>query len=99
MTVPLKIAIAGLGTVGTGAFRILSENVELLAQRSQRRLEVTAVSALDRSRNRGINLDTINWYDDAVEMATSADCDIVLELIGGSEGVAKQVCELSLIHI
>ena len=96
MTVPMKIAIAGLGTVGTGAFRILSENVELLAQRSQRRLEVAAVSALDRSRNRGINLNTVNWYDDAVEMAASADCDVVLELIGGSEGVAKQVCESAI---
>ncbi|MBO43059.1 MAG: homoserine dehydrogenase [Rhodospirillaceae bacterium] len=96
MTEPMKIAIAGLGTVGTGAFRILSENVELLAQRSQRRLEVAAVSALDRSRNRGINLNTVNWYDDAVEMAASADCDIVLELIGGSEGVAKQVCESAI---
>ena len=46
---------------------------------TRRRLEVAAVSALDRSRNRGINLNTVNWCDDAVEMAASADCDVVLD--------------------
>ena len=96
MTLPLKIAIAGLGTVGASAYRILSEHSDLLAQRSQRRLDITAVSARDRSRDRGINLDTVDWYEDAVEMAASADCDIVLELIGGSEGVAKDVCESAI---
>jgi homoserine dehydrogenase len=96
MAAPLKIAIAGLGTVGAGVVKLLAENGELLAQRCGRPLAVTAVSARDKARDRGVDLGTAKWFDDAAALAAEADAEIVLELIGGSDGVAKRVCETAI---
>src|SRR3546814_15669271 len=93
---PLRIALAGLGTVGTGTLRLLSEQADLLARRCGRHVTVTDVSARDRSRDRGVALAGPRWHDDAVEMARSADVDVVVELIGGADGPAKAVCDAAL---
>ena len=93
MSGPLKIAIAGLGTVGAGAVELLSNQAELLSARAGRELRIVAVSARNRGRNRGVDLSGFEWHDDAVAMAREADVDAVVELIGGSDGAAKAVCE------
>ena len=93
---PLRIALAGLGTVGTGTLRLIAEQAELLAQRCGRPVTVTDVSARDRTRDRGIGLSELRWHDDAVAMARSAEVDVVVELIGGADGPAKAVCEAAL---
>lgn len=89
----LKIAVAGLGTVGTGTLKLLLEHKDLLKDRCGRVLEVTAVSSRDRNKDRGVPLDGIDWFDDPVAMAREADADVIVELIGGSDGVAKDICE------
>lgn len=96
MAEPLKIAVAGLGTVGAGTMRLLQSERQLLETRCQRPLEITAVSARDKSIDRGVDLDDCEWFDDAVLLAAKADADIIVELIGGSEGVARQVCEAAI---
>ncbi|MHA1113085.1 MAG: homoserine dehydrogenase [Alphaproteobacteria bacterium] len=96
MSGPLKIAIAGLGTVGAGTLRLLRGQAGLLAQRCGRELVVTAVAARDRSRDRGVSLDGLAWFDDAAAMAAQGDADVVVELIGGADGVAKSVCEAAI---
>jgi homoserine dehydrogenase len=93
---PLRIAIAGLGTVGAGTLRLLSEHGELLAARAGRPLTVTAVSARDKSKDRGVPLDELAWFDDPVAMAQEAEADVVVELIGGQDGPAKAVFEAAL---
>ncbi len=85
---PLKIGIAGLGTVGVGVIRLLAEHGELLATRCGRRIEVAAVSARDRGRDRGVELGAFKWYDDARDLARDGNVDVVVELIGGSDGIA-----------
>ena len=90
---PLKVAIAGLGTVGAGTVKLLTEHAELIAARAGRAIEVTAVSARNKSRDRGIDLSAMTWFDDPVEMARSADADVIVELIGGADGVAKAMTE------
>lgn len=92
----LKIAIAGLGTVGAGVIKVLLENKEAIAGRCGRSIEVTAVSARDRNRDRGVSLDAMAWYDNPVEMAADDNVDVVVELIGGSDGVAKALCEAAI---
>jgi homoserine dehydrogenase len=92
----LKIAIAGLGTVGGGVVQLLERQAELLATRAGRRLVVAAVSARDRRRDRGLNLSAVRWYEDAVAMAADPEIDIVVELIGGAEGVAPALIEAAL---
>lgn len=96
VSTPLRIALAGLGTVGTGTLRLLGEQAELLGRRCGRRLVVTDVSARDRSRDRGVSLSDLRWHDDAVDMARSAAADVVVELIGGADGPAKAVCEAAI---
>ncbi len=96
MTPPLRIAVAGLGTVGAGTLQLLERQAEKLALRAGRRLVVTAVSARDRRRDRGADLSAVRWYEDAAAMAADPEIDVVVELIGGAEGIARQVVETAL---
>jgi homoserine dehydrogenase len=80
----LKIGIAGLGTVGASLVRILQERHEALATTCGRAIEITAVTARDRNRDRGIDLSAIEWHDDAVSLAKNADIDVFVELMGGA---------------
>jgi homoserine dehydrogenase len=90
---PLRVGIAGLGTVGAGVVRLLAENAEIIAARAGRPITVTAVSARDRARDRGVRLDHMSWCDDAVALASVPEIDVVVELIGGAEGPAKALAE------
>ena len=90
-----KVAIAGLGTIGGGTVKLLQQNAAVIADRAGRAVTITAVADLDR-RARDYSLDGYVWYDDAVAMAADGDCDVVVELIGGSEGAAKAVCEAAI---
>ncbi|HYG87529.1 MAG TPA: homoserine dehydrogenase [Azospirillum sp.] len=96
MTAPLKIAVAGLGTVGAGVLKILASDGGLIEQRCGRRIQVTAVSARDRTKDRGVALTGVRWFEDPVAMATAPDIDAVVELIGGSDGIAKATVEAAL---
>lgn len=96
MTHPLKIAVAGLGTVGAGTLKVLHDQSDLLALRCGRSLEVTAVSARNRKKDRGVQIGQFTWFDDPVEMAREADADVVLELIGGADGTALAICETAI---
>src|SRR5262249_13508945 len=95
---PLKIAVAGLGTVGAGILRLLQREADLLAQRCGRRIVVAAVSARDRRRDRGVELSAVRWYEDAAEIAADPEIDVVVELIGGADGIARRVVETALDH-
>lgn len=92
----LNIAIAGLGTVGIGTFKILQEKFELLQQRcGHTALVVKAVSARSQ-KDRGVDLSGVEWVENAVDLASMDNIDLVLELIGGSEGVAYDLCKKAL---
>ncbi len=84
----LKIALAGLGTVGLGVVKLLDANRDLITRRAGRPIEVVAVSARDRSRDRGVDLSCFDWVDDTTELAERDGVDVVVELIGGSDGPA-----------
>jgi homoserine dehydrogenase len=92
----LNIGIAGLGTVGTGVLRLLEAHGNLLAERSGRHIRVAAVSARDRSKNRGVDLAKTRWHDDPMTLASDPSVDVVVEMIGGSEGIAKRLCEAAI---
>jgi len=92
----LKIAIAGLGTVGTGTIDLLQRGAEDIASRCGRRIEIVGVSAREKSKGRGLNLDDFSWFDDPVSMSSDSDADVIVELIGGADGVAKGVVEAAI---
>ncbi len=93
---PLRLGIAGLGTVGTGVVKIVRQQAALLAARAGREVVITAVGARDESRDRGVSLTGYAWESDPVALATRDDVDVFVELIGGDEGPAKDAVEAAL---
>ncbi len=94
MTETLKIAIAGLGTVGASTISLLQ--AEPTHGGSGRNIELVAVSARDKSRDRGVDLSGATWFDDPVAMAREAEADVFVELIGGADGAALEAVEAAL---
>ncbi len=93
---PLRLGIAGLGTVGVGLINLLRQNQESIEARCGRSMEIVAVSARNRSRDRGIDVSAYEWYDDCAELARNAEIDVFVELIGGEDGPAKAAVEAAL---
>lgn len=96
MTDPLRLGIAGLGTVGTGVVRIVRQKADLLAARAGRAVQITAVSARSRDKERGVNLTDYAWEDDPVALAQRDDIDVFIELMGGHDGPAKAATEAAI---
>lgn len=96
MTAPLRLGIAGLGTVGTGVVKIIRQKAALLSARAGREIEITAVSARSKSKDRGVNLSSYAWEDDPVALARRDDVDVFVELMGGSDGPAKAATEAAI---
>jgi homoserine dehydrogenase len=92
----MRVGVAGLGTVGAGVLRLLRDNAGLVVARAGRAVEVTAVSARNRAADRGVDLSGVAWHADAVALAHDPDVDVVVELIGGSEGPARALAEAAL---
>ena len=88
MAEPLRIALAGLGTVGAGLIRLVEANGALIARRAGRTVEIVAVSARDRNKDRGVDLAPYAWEDDMTALAARPDVDVVVELVGGADGPA-----------
>ena len=92
----LRIGIAGLGTVGGGVIKLLAENSLTHSNRSGRSLHISAASALEMPNDIAPLLEGVEWFDNAIEMAKSTSIDVVVELIGGEEGVALKLVEAAI---
>ncbi len=84
----LRIGIAGLGTVGAALVSMLQSHGADLQRRHGRKIEIVAVAARSRSRDRGIDISGFDWYDDPVALAAADNVDLFVELIGGEDGPA-----------
>ncbi|MEP5936904.1 MAG: homoserine dehydrogenase [Erythrobacter sp.] len=96
MAEPLKLGLAGLGTVGVGVIRLLQVNKALITARAGREIKVVAVSARDRTKDRGVDLSGLAWEDDMASLAERSDVDVVVELVGGSDGPALDLARAAL---
>ena len=96
MNNPLRIGIAGLGTVGLGVIKILIENQKSINLKCGREIQIYCVSAKNKNIDRGLDISQIEWFDDPVEMASSDAIDVFVELIGGESGVAKKAIEAAI---
>ena len=93
---PLRVALVGLGTVGGGVIRLLNTNGDLIARRAGCPIQIVAISARDRNKDRGVDLTRFAWVDDTTALAQQADVDVVVELIGGSDGPALTLARSTL---
>lgn len=92
----LRIAVAGLGTVGTALIRHLAEKRDGLFKKNGRHIDIVAVCARDCKKDRGIDLSDMQWFDDPVKMASADNIDVFVELMGGDGDPAKSAVEAAL---
>jgi homoserine dehydrogenase len=93
---PLRVGLAGLGTVGRGVAKLLAGNGDLIARRAGRPVVLVAVSARNRNLDRGVDLSAVAWEDDPVALAGREDIDVLVEVIGGSDGPARAATRRAL---
>ena len=93
MSAPLKVGLAGLGTVGSEVVRMLHRQRDELAARCGRRIEVVAVTARSRRKDRNLNLRKARWADDPAALAADPGIDVFVELMGGEGDPAKTAVE------
>jgi homoserine dehydrogenase len=96
MPEPLKVGLAGLGTVGVSVVRLLEQGRAKLLARSGRAIEIVAVSARSRSKKRDIDLKKFRWFADPVALASDPSIDVFVELMGGAGDPAKRAAETAL---
>jgi homoserine dehydrogenase len=96
MSEPLRLGIAGVGIVGAGVIKIIQKHAELLALRAGRPIKIVAVSAQNKTKDRGVDLSGYAWESDPLVLAKRPDIDVCVELIGGSEGAARDAVTAAL---
>src|SRR5437762_2880585 len=96
MVAPLKVGLAGLGTVGASVARLIGQQHAVLADKCGRPIEVVAVSARSRSKDRGIDMKKLRWVADPVELARDPGIDAFIELIGGDGNPALAAVSTAL---
>ena len=88
----MRVAIAGLGNIGAAVLRLLQANADVIKTRGQE-LTVTAVSARDKDKKRDCDLSGIDWVENPLDLVKRRDVDVIIELIGGTEGVAYELAK------
>ena len=96
MQKPLTLGVAGLGTVGAGLLDLLHTHNARFAESAGRPVELVGISARAKGKDRGVDTAGIKWFDDPVALAKDPGIDVFVELIGGSDGVAKDAVEAAL---
>ena len=91
-----RIAIAGLGVVGAETARQLVNRQSDLSDKAGQRLTITAISARSKGKDRGFDMSQIAWCDNPVDLASRDDVDVIVELMGGSDGPALEICKTAL---
>ncbi len=92
----VRLGVAGLGTVGTGLIKIIEKHQSRIRSAAGGPVEVVAVCARDRSRDRGIDISGFRWFDDPIELAQDPEIDVFVELIGGEDGVTLDAVRQAL---
>ncbi len=96
MNGPLRLGIAGVGTVGAGVIQMLERSSAAMAQWQIPEIRISAVCARDRAKKRDVDISAFEWFDDPIELAKDDKIDVFVELIGGEDGAAKEAVETAL---
>lgn len=91
-----KVAVFGLGTVGCGVLQIFEKNADILQERTGAQFEVIGVSARTKNKERPVDINAYPWFDDPLKMVSLEGVDVLIEVVGGSSGIAKDVIEAAL---
>ena len=92
----LNIGIIGLGSVGQGVVKIIEDSKLKIKNKTNQEINIIGISAYDKSKKRDINIKSYTWYDNPLEMCQQGNLDVLIELIGGDEGIALEVIERAI---
>jgi homoserine dehydrogenase len=92
----IGLGIVGLGTVGTGLIEIIQKNKNLYKNKYNIDFSINGISAKNQKKNRNINIKSYKWFNNPIKMTEQPNIDIVVELIGGSDGLALKLALKSL---
>ncbi len=90
----INVAIAGLGIVGSGVYEILTNQIALLNKRSLNQINLVAVSS--RTKKPFVDETKVKFYTNSIDLADDKNIDVIIETIGGSDGIAFELCQKSL---
>jgi len=96
MANPLRIGLAGLGNVGTGVVKMLQAHGDEIAKRAGRAITIAAISAKDKSKKRNVDVSSYKWVNNPLELGVMDGIDVVVEMIGGNGGAAKDLVETAI---
>ena len=86
-----NIAIIGLGNIGSYLYNFLQKNKQLLTKKNNCVPNVVYVSARKRNKKRGLHINKKKWLKNYLDATKLKSVDIIIELIGGSDGPAKKL--------
>ena len=94
MSKEIKIAIAGLGTIGGGVYKILINEIEQINKRCKNPLKLIAVSNLTKP---DFYQDSdAKFYNNCLDLVNNDEVDVIIELIGGSDGISYKLAKAAL---
>ncbi|MBS56545.1 MAG: homoserine dehydrogenase [Rickettsiales bacterium] len=91
----IKLAIAGLGTVGSNVIKSI-EKINKDTNKSNINFDIIGISAANKSKKRVIDISNYIWFDDAIKLCDLKDCDILIELIGNQKGLSYEIVKKAL---
>ena len=92
----IKIGIVGLGSVGQGVLQILEENLDSIESKINTKIKITGITAKNKNKKRDIKIDNYPWFDNPIELTQNPEVDVLIELVGGEDGIALKVVETAL---
>ena len=94
--VDVNVGIIGLGSVGQGVVQIISDEISLIQKKTNTRINISGVSGKTKNKKRDVRIDKYRWFNNPIELAVDQSTDIIIELIGGEDGIAFEVVESAL---
>ncbi len=92
----IKIGIVGLGSVGQGVLQILEKNLDSIESKINTKIKITGITAKNKNKKRDIKIDNYPWFDNPIELSLNPEVDVLIELVGGEDGIALKVVETAL---
>ena len=91
-----SLGIVGLGTVGLATLKLLENQLDNINKKSGKKIIIKAISAKDKNKSRSIDVSKYDWEESPLKLTERGDIDAIVELIGGSDGLAKELAYSSI---
>lgn len=97
MSYKINVGLIGIGTVGSGTYKVLKENFFEIFRKTGKEIKITAVADKDTQRAKKIVEESVVIFEDAFELVKDKSINIIIELIGGT-GISKEIVKVAIEH-